>query len=90
MAGQVTKITGSGHIVFHVYGNDNGNPWRVLPGWRRNKSKQWLFTDTDPGKPWVPLLSNYLLHGSINKYMIYVAGMILNEDNEIGTMFKDT
>ena len=53
-------------------------------GWKKNKGKDTLFSDSDPGKPWTPLLSNHWLHESINKYMVYVAGMILNPDNEIG------
>src|SRR5690242_15089443 len=51
MAGEVTRITGSGHIVFQVYGTDSGNPWRVVPGWRKPRSKETLYAETNPGKP---------------------------------------
>ena len=85
MIGEITRVTGSGNIVFRVYGQNDGNRWRVLPGWRKARGKETLFAKEDPGKPWIHLMSTYLMHGSINKYMVYIAGLKLDEKNEVGT-----
>ena len=84
MVGEITRVTGSGNIIFRVYGQNDDNKWRVLPGWRKPRNKENLFVKEDPGKPWVHLMSTYLMHGSINKYMVYIAGLKLDENNEIG------
>ena len=87
MIGEVTRVTGSGNIIFRVYGQNGDNMWQVLPGWRKPRSKETLFAKVNPGhagQPWNHLMSTYLMHGSINKYMVYVAGVKLDENDELG------